>query len=85
MCRKLCVSILYWRYDVIYNFEVMICIFRECKIKNVKKFVRLNVFFVVLDNLNIIVFWYIFIGGNIDIVFKNRLIKFLLLDSVKKF
>lgn len=72
-----------WRYKKVLNI-VLDIIVNLCN-KNVKKFVRLNGFFVVLDNLNIIVFWYIFIEGNIDIVFKNILIKFLLLDSVKKF
>lgn len=52
--------------------------------KNVKKFARLNGFFVVLDNSNTIVFRYTFIEGNTDIASKNILIKLLLLDSVKK-
>lgn len=52
--------------------------------KNVKKFARLNGFFVVLDNSNTIVFRYTFIEGNTDIASKNILMKLLLLDSVKK-
>lgn len=40
--------------------------------------------FFVLDNSNTIVFRYKFIEGHTNIASKNRLIKLLLLDSVKK-